>query len=103
MQESEQVTMLIETMFCGLCNWNLVSLVGHTCFTCSALWFSQFLDTSANIDAQMKEREQGTVIVETVFCYPCHWNLVSFIVHDTFTCVIFDQFMDVSAGIDAPM
>ena len=26
----------------------------------------------ADIDTQMKEREQGTVIVETVFCYLCH-------------------------------
>ena len=58
----------------------LGEFVSHTCCTCSALWFSQFLDASANLDAQMKEREQGTVIVETVFSYLCHWNLVLFTV-----------------------
>ena len=53
------------------------------------MFSTQFLDASANIDAQMKKREQGTVIVETVFCYLRHLNLVSFIVHSRFTCVTF--------------
>ena len=33
---------------------------------------SQFLDASADIDAQMQEREQGTMSVEIVLCGLCY-------------------------------
>ena len=36
-QERKQDTVLIETIFCGLYNLNLVSLVSHTCFPYSSL------------------------------------------------------------------
>ena len=54
MQESKQGAMIMETVFCGL--RYIILKLGEfrwsysTCFTCSALRFSQFLEASADID-----------------------------------------------------
>ena len=79
--------MSVETTFCSL---NLVSLIVHPRFTCVSFLF---LDTSrsAAVDTPVQSSEQGTVSMETTFCY------VNFIIHAI--CVPVFQFLNTSADI----
>ena len=50
-EQSEQGTVSVETIFSNHCNLNLVSFIVHPRFTCVPFWF---LVTSADIDTQIQ-------------------------------------------------
>ena len=59
------------------------------------MYHSNILYTSADIDTQIEQNEQGIMNVETAFCNP---NFVSFIVHPRFP--VYHSNSSASAAID---